>query len=63
MRATNGRPYNVAGTADKNCTHGKRGTYGFVGTFVTVPPQKMYRYNTKANCPHGSGVYRMIIEI
>ena len=39
MRATNGRPYIVAGTTDKNCTHGKRGRYGFVGSFDTVPPQ------------------------
>ncbi len=26
---------------------------GFVGSFVTVPPQKMYRYDFKALCPCG----------
>ena len=53
MRATNGRPYDVAGTADQDNIHGERGTYGFVGIFVTVPPQKMYSHYLNAHRLHG----------
>ncbi len=42
MRATIGRPYSVVVSADKDRTQRERGTYGFVGTFDTVIPQKPY---------------------
>ena len=35
MRASNARPYSVAGTAGKDNTHGWRGSYGFDGIIVT----------------------------
>ena len=55
MRASNARPYIVVVSADKNCTRGRRGTYGFLRSLVTVPPQKPYRYYLNANRLHGNG--------
>ena len=57
MRASNARPYSVVISADKGCTTIVRGSYGFVGSFDTGPPQKMYSYYLKANRPYGNREY------